>query len=1183
MQHLKKTGLISGLALMLPALAVPGTIGWPGTAAVAAGQTCAPEACTPAKPMFAISVDGEHVGGTPGPQDLQRLADRRLAAVDIQIKSDGLDMKPFLNVSTNPVRHAYRSGERVVFYTSTNYSSWIERAEIRIFDPDGLGGPNPVATLPAVLNADTAWIIPAEGAKAYAYALRVYDAKGNFDETAREKLVRTERETQTGIAASAPGYGEDRTAVRNISLAGAAITVFGRNVPQGRTVRFDGRQVPVDKNGAFVSQTILPAGEHDIHVTVGDTDIIRTVNIPKSDWFYVALADLTIGHRSGSPGFEAVRPGEFPGMYKAGRLAFYLKGKVKGKYLLTAAGDTGTGDLASIFRGLDRKDAKSLLSRLDPDDYYAVYGDDSTSEEDAPTRGKFYVRLENGDSHVLWGNFRTSINESEFLRQERALYGTQAIYRSPSTTTFGARRIELNTFAAQPGTLPHRDIFRATGGSVYFLRHQDITQGSESVSVEISDPVTGVVLERRQLVNVTDYEIDSIQGVVVLKRPLSSVTGTDGAVINGNLAGNHVNLVVQYEFTPAVGDVDGYTLGGRAQTWVDDHVRVGVTAMSETTGTADQVAGSADVRVRLSERTYVDAEYAVSKGPGFGTALSKDGGISISDETTTGIAGVAAKAWRINSHADLADISGGAAKGTLSAYYQDQEKGFSTLAKNVGVDSRSLGARMDLELSEDVKLALAYDDYADADSKRKRVGKSEISYDYSENWSMLLGLNHTLSVDPTATTAGYNGSRSDVGARLRYHENDDRLYYAFVQATVARTGDLRRNDRGGVGAEIRLTDKLGLNGEISYGTSGLGGLASLSYEPNVDDHYYFGYRLDPDRIFDPAAGYSDWGTDRGALVFGSRRKIDDIWTVYAENSYDLFSKRRSLTQSYGVNYTPDALWTANAAAEIGRINDDTIDTVTGLKRADFDRRAFSLSTSFNDEERKLQARLKGEVRTERSDDHSRDLNAYLASAKLSWQQKPDWRTVASLDVAISDKLTTSQLDGTYIEGSLGYAYRPVSNDRLNLLLKYSYLYDLPGPDQVNANGELNGPAQRSHIFSIDGIYDITPKLSLGAKYGARIGEERTRNATEWSRNDAQLAVLRADLHVVSAWDVTLEGRALWSMSSATVDWGALAAIYRHVGDNFKLGVGYNFGRFSDDLRDLTLDDRGVFFNVVGKF
>jgi hypothetical protein len=51
----------------------------------------------------------------------------------------------------------------------------------------------------------------------------------------------------------------------------------------------------------------------------------------------------------------------------------------------------------------------------------------------------------------------------------------------------------------------------------------------------------------------------------------------------------------------------------------------------------------------------------------------------------------------------------------------------------------------------------------------------------------------------------------------------------------------------------------------------------------------------------------------------------------------------------------------------------------------------------------------------------------------------------------------------------------------------------------------------------------------------------------------------------------------------TTDFGAVAAVYRHIGNNLKLGVGYNFGRFSDDLRDLTFNDRGVFLNVVGKF
>jgi hypothetical protein len=45
--------------------------------------------------------------------------------------------------------------------------------------------------------------------------------------------------------------------------------------------------------------------------------------------------------------------------------------------------------------------------------------------------------------------------------------------------------------------------------------------------------------------------------------------------------------------------------------------------------------------------------------------------------------------------------------------------------------------------------------------------------------------------------------------------------------------------------------------------------------------------------------------------------------------------------------------------------------------------------------------------------------------------------------------------------------------------------------------------------------------------------------------------------------------------------GALAIIYRYLGKHFKLGIGYNFTDFSDDLTDLSYDHQGVFFNLIG--
>ena len=36
-----------------------------------------------------------------------------------------------------------------------------------------------------------------------------------------------------------------------------------------------------------------------------------------------------------------------------------------------------------------------------------------------------------------------------------------------------------------------------------------------------------------------------------------------------------------------------------------------------------------------------------------------------------------------------------------------------------------------------------------------------------------------------------------------------------------------------------------------------------------------------------------------------------------------------------------------------------------------------------------------------------------------------------------------------------------------------------------------------------------------------------------------------------------------------------------MGENFKLGAGYNFTDFSDDLTDLSYDNRGWFLNLTG--
>lgn len=1124
--------------------------------------------------LFSVTVDDEQVVG-PAPEP---------DTAGIQVTYDGLGVAPILNAATANARRSFAVGEEVPFLASSNYPAFIARQEIRIFATGRYAPAEPVAVVKVDATGHASWTMPpatrTAGLDDFAYVLRVYDAQGRFDETrpltlARRAALAVAPEAEAGVA---PGYSDDNTAFRNIPVEGGAITVAGRDVPNGTRVSVLGETIPVDAAGRFVVQRILPPGDHQVDVALrggedGTVSFNRAVNIPSSEWFYVGLADLTLGSNSGSKGIEAVKPGEFDGVYTKGRAAFYLKGKIKGSYLLTAAADTGDGPVENMFKGLDEKDPKSLLSRIDPDDYYAVYGDDSVSIEDAPTRGKFYVRLERGDSRVLWGNFKTDIRGTEFLRNDRGLYGGNLVLKSDKMVASGERAGELHAYAAQPGTLPQRDVLRGTGGSAYFLKQQDITVGSESVYVEIRNPVTGRLVGRRLLRFGHDYTIDYLQGMVLLDEPLASNADDGTLVREGALGGNDQYLVVAYEFTPATGDVDGYVYGGRAQQWIGEHVRLGVTGARENTGPASQTLAGADIQLYASERSFIEAEVAQSDGPGFGVSESLNGGLTITDVDPAG-AGRRANAYRVLSRIDAADLAPGA-KGDLELSYAYKENGFSTLDEQVSSNRHELGFKGDLALSEKVSLEVHGDQLTTGTDETQRRAGAGLTVALSEQVFLSGGFSHVMVDDPDADR---DGQRTDGAVKLSRVLGPGASVYAFGQMTLERAGGIARNDRAGIGGSRALTDTVDASAEVSYGISGFGGRALLSYEPTAADRYYIGYELNPDRwAEDRFAGSTT--EDLGGIVAGVKRGFSERLSVYAENRYDVWNTSPSLTQVYGVTYTPRPEWRVGGAVQSGMVWDDFSDAA--FDEGGVDRHAISLTAAYSPDER-LNAALKAELRRDDADDAAQDVTAYYLAGRFSHALNDDWRVIAAADVVISEA-SQSTRDGDYVEASIGYAYRPVTNDRLNALAEYTFLYDLPGPDQVTADGTTDGPAQRSHILSLDASLDVTRMLTLGGKYGLRLGETRPRDGGDWESATAQIGVVRADFHVVRNWDLLLEARALWEDTGETADLGALAAIYRHLGENFEVGVGYNLGHFSDDLRDLTKDDHGIFINAVGKF
>ena len=124
--------------------------------------------------------------------------------------------------------------------------------------------------------------------------------------------------------------------------------------------------------------------------------------------------------------------------------------------------------------------------------------------------------------------------------------------------------------------------------------------------------------------------------------------------------------------------------------------------------------------------------------------------------------------------------------------------------------------------------------------------------------------------------------------------------------------------------------------------------------------------------------------------------------------------------------------------------------------------------------------------------------------------------------------------------------------------------------------------QKSHVAALDLTYDLTDRWSMGGKYAYRLGQlSLDRENEQFFDNRAQLYILRTDLQFADDWEGLLEGRVLDMTDLNEQRSGALVALYRYVGKHMKVGLGYNFTDFSEDLTDLSFRHEGAFINMIG--
>lgn len=279
------------------------------------------------------------------------------------------------------------------------------------------------------------------------------------------------------------------------------------------------------------------------------------------------------------------------------RAALFLKGKVKGDYLLTLAYDS------------DKDTQERLFRDIKPDEFYPVYGDSSEQRFDAQSASRLYLRIDKNKSWLLYGDFVTppATPTRNLGAYSRSLTGVREHFEQGPLT--------VNAFASQDSTRQIVEELPANGTSgPYLLGKPGLVSNSEQVEIVTRDRnQPAIILKTVPQTRFSDYQIETLTGRLLFDAPVAS--------LDANL--NPVSIRVTYEID--LGGAKFWVAGVAAQVKVNAALEVGGSVVTDRNPQDPSTLKSVNASVKLAERTSLVAEVAqtdkLSSGTGRGERI----------------------------------------------------------------------------------------------------------------------------------------------------------------------------------------------------------------------------------------------------------------------------------------------------------------------------------------------------------------------------------------------------------------------------------------------------------------------------------------------------------------------------------------------------------------------------------
>ncbi|MGM8908832.1 SdrD B-like domain-containing protein [Psychrobacter sp. 1U1] len=845
----------------------------------------------------------------------------------------------------------------------------------------------------------------------------------------------------------------------------------------------------------------------------------------------ISLKDFDSGSITDAQGAFEQELHEFAGSddYAASvRAAMFLKGKVRGDYLLTLAYDS------------DKK-GERLFRDIDPGEYYPVYGDSSAKGFDAQSTSKLYIRLDKGRSFAMYGDLKTQIDNDEGIKlgqYNRTLTGVKAQYEDADT--------RVTTFIAETSSSQRVNETRGLGISGPYPLAGDfdaVLENSETIEVITRDANNpGLIVRRETLTRFADYEIDPISRSLYLKAPIASQ----------DIDGNPIYLRVTVEVDEGG---ENYWVGGvAAKQQLTGKISVGGSYINSDDPLNKEELASINSVIKFNNNLNLVAEYAKNKAenPNYEPSNQINAELLEGDNTD-------GDALRIELNYD--DKNRTRAK----AYYNKADEGFVTGASPLTAGRTESGIEANHKFKNKTTV-LTFEGIRTEDhtTNASREGvQASIEQRLSQNIVGEIGLRYYKQ---EATAASRNTqAATDVVDTDIVDQNENPIFNdSLINQSALNGVNTLEKDIEGMTARARITARLPkLNKALVFaeyeqdvehsarnatsigGETPLGNLGRLYARHDLINSLSGSYGLDDtDERQRTVVGF-DATYMKDGKVYSEYRARDAISAREAEAAIGLKNKW----------YVQEGL-TLNTLFE-------RVESLEGEEDSTATAAGFGV-------EYLAQENYKASGRLEKRWGNSSD--TLLGSAGIAYRYTDD---ITLLAKDIYSRVDYDDGHRTINRFQLGAAYRDYDSNQLDMLAKLEY--------RLDDNSTGTDPYQKdSLIWSWSGNYHPTRPLTLSGHYAGKYNQYEADNLE--SENTAHAAYVRGLYDISERWDIGLQAGTYWNNQANDLAYMLGAEVGYSPMTNLWLSLGYNFMGFEDE--DIAYDDstqEGAYFRLRFKF